>query len=509
MASRKDIEAGRATVTLFANTSPLMKGLKSVQGTMNSWGKSIMGVGAGVTALGASIVGPLAAAVGVFAARGSEIADLAAKTNLSAAAVTELGFAAEQSGSNLETVGKALIAMQKNGLDPKQFDQVAAAITAIPDDVERTNAALKIFGKSGAELLPMLAEVTALRQQARDLGLIPSDQAVQDAAKIGDQFDQVKSQIIAGIFEIGAAFAPVLIPALEAITKIGKKALDWVRANAGLVRTIGAIGAGLLIAGGIITAIGAGLVAAGAVLGGIATVATTIGTVLAAVVSPVGLVVAGIVAIGVGLAAAVGYWLLFTAHGKATLAALKAGLAPLIEGIKAIGQALMSGEFKLAYEIAAKGMKIAFLSAINEIIAGLRVMNTVMAASLKAMVGDRPGMRAIIDAVATVGSSKLTGTDLAKDIADFEAMKKRAASLGSSAGGKGAASYVAHDTSYMNPAMQRLRSYGNIDANALMGQKFGSKASDPQEKANGFLKNLQLMPELLKATKDNQMAWGA
>jgi hypothetical protein len=522
MASRKDVEAGKAHVTLYANSNPLMQGLKAVQGQFTSWGKSIMGIGAGITALGVSIVGPLLGAIKSFADTGSQIADIAARTNLSAAAISELGYAAEQSGSSLETVGKALIAMQKQGLDPKQFDEVAAAIAAIPDDVERTNAALAAFGKAGAELLPMLGEVAMLRQQARDLGIIPSEEAVQDAAKIGDKFDQVKSQIIAGIFEIGAALAPMVIPLLESMTRIGKTVLDWIRRNAALTRTIALIGAGLTVVGGIIIGLGATFVAIGIAIGGIMSAVAAIGPVLAAVFSPVGLVVIAIVAIGAAILGAAAYWLFFTAQGKAAIAGLKAAFAPVIDAItKSIGgiaDALLAGDIELAAKIAAVGMKAAFFQAIDSIIEyiGSGIPKAIEGA-VKALAEFAPTdfIKGLLigtggAAAAMPGAYKGAAMDANAELAKLreEAAAKRAAMDGN------AGQYSTSLSGGNEPAMERLKSFGSFDANALTMQNYGQGAAkgadDPQKKAANFLQDLvkKLMPQLITETKENRLAYG-
>jgi hypothetical protein len=522
MAGRKDIEAGRAHVTLYAKTSPLMQGLKAVQGHFTSWGKSIMGLGAGVTALGMSIVGSLAGAVKVFADTGSQIADIAARTQVSSTAIAELGYAAEQSGSSLETVGKALIAMQKQGLDPKRFDEVAAAIAAIPNEVDRTNAALAAFGKAGAELLPMLGEVAMLRQQARDLGIIPSEQAVQDAAKIGDKFDQVKSQIIAGIFEIGAALAPMVIPILESMTRIGKTVLDWIRKNAALVRTVALIGVGLTVVGGILIGFGATLVAIGIAIGGVMSAIAAIGPILAAVFSPVGLIVVAIVAIGAAVLAAAGYWLFFTEQGKAALAWLQAAFAPVIEAITksigGIGDALMSGDIQLAAQIAAVGMELVFVEAINSIIKhiGTGIPNAI-AGAMKALAEFAPtdylkGL--LIGAGGAAGAMPAAFDGGAADLREkLNQLRERAASQRAALDDGNAGQYG--DSMGGNaPAMERLKSFGSFDATALTMQNYGKGIAkggdDPQKKAADFLQDLakKLVPQLITETKENKLAYG-
>ena len=69
----------------------------------------------------------------------------------------------------------------------------------------------------------MVDNLAALRQEARDLGLVPTEEAVSMADAIGDSLDKVKSVFSATLFEIGAAIAPVLIPALDGVESCGSE----------------------------------------------------------------------------------------------------------------------------------------------------------------------------------------------------------------------------------------------------------------------------------------------
>src|SRR6187401_2847405 len=176
MASRGDIEAGKAFITLYIKNSLLMKGLNDIKQRMQGLGSSIMGIGGALVGMGASIAAPLTLAVLQFAAMGSELADLSARTGESVGSLAELKFAAEQTGSGLEDVEKAILKMQKQGLS-ETFDEMAAKIAAVEDPTKRTQMAVEAWGKSGTKLLPMVDSLQQLRQEARDLGLVPTEEA--------------------------------------------------------------------------------------------------------------------------------------------------------------------------------------------------------------------------------------------------------------------------------------------------------------------------------------------
>jgi hypothetical protein len=348
---------------LYVKNSALVKGLNDMSQRLKGVGSSIMSIGGALSGLGASIVGPLVGAVAQFASMGSELADMSARTGLAAGNLAELKFAAEQSGAGIEEVEKAILKMQKNGVTGT-FDEVAARIASIEDPAQRTQAALETWGKSGAKLLPMIDNLQKLRQEARDLGLVPTEEAVSMADAIGDAWDAVHSVMKATVFNIGAALAPVLLPALETVKGIAVWFNRWSQQNTAIIRSVFMIGAGLGVTGAVVAAMGAAIFGLGAVFGAAATVLTTIGAVVGTILSPIGLIVSAIVG---GVVA----WVRFTDSGKQAVASIKAFFLPLIETLKttvgSIGDALQAGNLELAAQIAVTGLKVVFLQALDQI----------------------------------------------------------------------------------------------------------------------------------------------
>lgn len=363
MASRGDIEAGKAFITLYIKNSLLMKGLNDIKQRMQGLGSSIMGIGGALVGMGASIAAPLTLAVLQFASMGSELADLSARTGESVGSLAELKFAAEQTGSGLEDVEKAIMKMQKQGLS-ETFDQMAAKIAAVEDPAKRTQMAVEAWGKSGTKLLPMVDSLQQLRQEARDLGLVPTEEAVGMADAIGDSLDKIKAVINATIFEVGAALAPMLLPALETVKNIAGWFNRWAKQNGAIIRTVAMIAAGLVVAGGVIIAIGATVFGVGSAFGALATILGTVGTVLGFLLNPVTLVIAAV-------AAGIFIWARFTESGRAAVQGLLDFFGPLLSvavtTIQGIGDALMAGDLTLAAEIAVAGVRLIFTQGLQQI----------------------------------------------------------------------------------------------------------------------------------------------
>ena len=339
------IEAGKGFVRIFTDLNPLNRGLKQVEETMKSFGSrisnvgsGIAGIGASVTAIGAGIVAPIAAATKVFADYGSEIKDASDRTGIASSVLSELGYAAEQSGTDLGTVEKSIAKMQKGisgaaggskslakgfselGLNAnylatlapqRQFEMVAEAVGKIQDPTERAAKAMQIFGKSGTQLLPLLSsDIEGLRQEARDLGISINDLDASNAEALGDSFSALAKTIRGIGLQVGAAIAVPLTNVLNVTAAIIAKATQWIQNNRGIVQTIAAIGVGLVVAGGIATGLGVAIMGVGATIAAIGSIAGAaaaaataafgaIASVVGFLLTPVGLVVAAIVGIGV------------------------------------------------------------------------------------------------------------------------------------------------------------------------------------------------------------------
>ncbi|MCL4193730.1 MAG: hypothetical protein KJZ87_18475, partial [Thermoguttaceae bacterium] len=241
MANAQGIRAGQAFVELFADDSRLVRGLKAASAKLKAWGQGVTAVGKTMLAGGATVLGALVGTAKVFANMGSQLADMSARTGVSVEALSELGYVAEMSGGDLETLEAGLRKMQKaiveaatgsqsaqeslsalgitiadlKNLSPdEQFMLIADRLAQIKNPTQRAAAAMEVFGKSGTKLLPMMAGgaagLEAMRQKARDLGLVMSSEDAAAADGFGDVLDTLWKTLKVGVFTIGSALAPIL-----------------------------------------------------------------------------------------------------------------------------------------------------------------------------------------------------------------------------------------------------------------------------------------------------------
>ncbi len=236
------IEAGKAFVRFILDDKGLETKLGSIAGKFRKFGS----IGLAATT---PILTGFAAAAGVFASVGDELNKLSDRTGVSVSHLSELKHAAEQSDVSMEDLEMSFRNMQKKGIDPARFDELAAQIAAIEDPTARAQAAMEVFGRrSGTAILPMLKDLPALRQEARNLGLTLNDETADAATNLGDQFANVKAQLTALAVQVGAAIAGPLTDFFVWAQGVLAWVIGFVHENPKLVAAIAAVTAGIAAA---------------------------------------------------------------------------------------------------------------------------------------------------------------------------------------------------------------------------------------------------------------------
>jgi phage-related protein len=170
----------------------------------------------------------------------SDIKDMSDKTGVGAEELQKYAYAAKMSGMETETLEKAMVKSQKSFADAKEgskslneaysrlgidinkisnseeaFDATLKALAGMEDETTRNALANDLFGKSYAELAPLLNEgadgIDALKQKAADLGIVMSEDAVNSGEALGDTLDTIKQQASG----VANTFVSMLLPGLS------------------------------------------------------------------------------------------------------------------------------------------------------------------------------------------------------------------------------------------------------------------------------------------------------
>lgn len=268
------------------------RSFKRLGGSINDVGKAIRDFGAGVSLVGAAISGAVIA-VGALAKSGAEAADAvgkaAQKIGIGVEEFGKLKFAAEQNELTSEQLTTSLGKLTKTmdaaakgssaargafaqlGVEFQNSDgslrnasevlfDLSDAFDAMPDGANKAALALQLFGRSGADMIPLLnqgsAELKRLGEEATRLGLT----FTAAEATIGDNFNDTLDALIAQITalkdHIGLQFAPIFTELFQSISDFIAAHKDTILGfTQGLIDTFSALPEPVQLAIGAITAL--------------------------------------------------------------------------------------------------------------------------------------------------------------------------------------------------------------------------------------------------------------
>ena len=266
---------GNLVVKLGLNSKGFTKGLDQSQSRLGTFSKKVAGgaikVGA---AMGTAVAAGVSAAVFQFAKYGDQMDKMAQRTGFTTNALSELGFAAEQSGFDIETLEKGIVGMDRfllnaerklstatdslddlgltmgdlQGLSPEdQFMMLAGAVADVEDPSKRAALAMSIFGKAGQKMIPLLnagsESIEEMRQQARDLGISMSPEDAKAAAEFTDAWNRAKKSVMGFIYSVGGPFIRVFTRAVDIGVAMIKDLKD---SFGGLIPSIDGVGRAFL-----------------------------------------------------------------------------------------------------------------------------------------------------------------------------------------------------------------------------------------------------------------------
>ena len=211
------------TRAAFASAKAGMASLESVAGRVNGL-LSTLGVGA---IAGGGLI--------AFAKSGIDAADamndMSQKIGVSVENLAGYKLAAEQSGTSLEAMGKSANFLNKNiaendplleslGITAKDANgaliQLADVFAAMPDGAQKTAVALKLMGKSGTDMIPMLnGGGGALRQMLADGQSVYG--ITTEMARAADQFNDRITRLKVQSEGLAVTLGNALMPALAGV----------------------------------------------------------------------------------------------------------------------------------------------------------------------------------------------------------------------------------------------------------------------------------------------------
>lgn len=253
-------ELAKLFVSLSANTDDFTKGMKDAQKNMEKAGKVMMGVGLGITA----------ALAGTVKAANDERVGI----NRLSQQLKNVNVDYKQVESSLESLISTT--QQKTGIADDQQRVALGDLITVTGDYQKAlellplaldlAASKEMDVSTAAELVGRVAEgnVTVLKRYGIELDetATAADALATLQQRVGGTAEAAKDPIkllqnnLSDVAEtIGGALLGDADKFLDKVNEIVLQAIDWIKQNQQLVRTIGAVGLVLVGAGGVIFAI--------------------------------------------------------------------------------------------------------------------------------------------------------------------------------------------------------------------------------------------------------------
>lgn len=210
---------------------------------------------AGLSLMGGVAAAAFAGVVVSVAHAGDEIGNMAEQLGVSTDALQEMKYAADQSDVTFETLTSSLKFMSKNAFeaatgskeameafagvqlrdanglkDPAELlMSVADRFKTLKDPIQQTNLAMKIFGRGGMAMIPMLKtggeELRAFMEDAHALGYVLDKETIEASDRFDKSFKRLRSSLEGVRNKLGAPFVDAFGRAMFALSEIIRKNL--------------------------------------------------------------------------------------------------------------------------------------------------------------------------------------------------------------------------------------------------------------------------------------------
>ncbi len=250
---------GDIAIQVGADIGPLVRDLGKASGAVSKFGRDAQASGGGMLlaskaglALSAALLAA-SAGMGILFKRavdtGGVLHDLSSQTGISVSKLQAMTQVAGEAGVAQEGLSGAIKKMQVSlgglqdgtkaqteafgalglsysdfaGLSPdEQFAKLAESIAAIEDPMLKTNAAVDVFGKAGADLIPMMqgygAAVAAAAAHQEALGIAMSDADAAQLDDLGDAMGRLGDSAEGAATQFAIAFGPAILEGVTFLT---------------------------------------------------------------------------------------------------------------------------------------------------------------------------------------------------------------------------------------------------------------------------------------------------
>jgi hypothetical protein len=239
-----------------AGVQKLNRSLKKSVFHAKAAGRAIGGIVKSAALLGIGAAGTIAAFGKKYADAGDDVAKTSHRLGIGVRALQEYRFAADRSGVSVSAFDTAVQrfsgiageAARGAGEGAKAFELLGVkfkdsegklrgteavlvdtlnALEKIENPLQRNSVAMKLFGTRGTAMVQMTKDGTGsmekMRQEARDLGLVMSEEAAKAAEVFTDKSTNLGAVLLGLRNRIGEKLVPVLNPLIDKLIALGQK----------------------------------------------------------------------------------------------------------------------------------------------------------------------------------------------------------------------------------------------------------------------------------------------
>lgn len=256
---------GALRITLGLDSAQFNSGMKEAQTGLQRFAGIAK---AGALAIGTAMVaagGAMAMAMKGVIDRADQMYEASQSLGVAVEDLSRLQYAAELSGVSVEGLEKAIKKLSVSLFDASQnasgpaakaladlgisatdasgnvrpvidvMGDLAARFEKMPDGVAKTALAIRVFGRSGADMIPMLNEgragLTAMYEEAEQLGIVLDTETAAAAERFNDNLTRLGKVQDGIITKITAGMLPALSNLTDALANTSR--------NTGILNTIG------------------------------------------------------------------------------------------------------------------------------------------------------------------------------------------------------------------------------------------------------------------------------
>ena len=303
------------------------KDQKNLAESAQKIGESFKEVGIKLAAAGAVITAVFSTMIHKTSQYGDKLDEISQRTGVSVEALSGLRLAAEKNSVSIEALANGFKFLSMNmveassgaGDGAKLFNalgisvkdstgklkdssaimiEVADVFAGMQDGATKTALAVKLFGRAGMDMIPILnlgsEGLKEQRDLAEKLGITFTKDSAKGAANFRDSLVDLKASAEGIGKEIAMSLMPTVNNLVKAVTSVVIKMREWMGAHPGVTQALSLTG---LAIGGVLTGMGAFIFTIGTIIQKLTALSTAMGVARLSILATTGVIAGAITAV--------------------------------------------------------------------------------------------------------------------------------------------------------------------------------------------------------------------